>query len=58
MHVDLHVNHEDSICCPQNKIIAFELNKGLPVEILGVFFSSFEKLSKNCFLNKAVSQSD
>lgn len=43
MHVDLHVNHEVSVCCPKIKcIIAFELNKGLPVEILGIFFSSFE----------------
>lgn len=55
VHVDLHVNHEDFFCSTQQRTYSsFELNKGLPVEILDVFFSLFEWLSENCFLNKAV----
>lgn len=56
MHVDLHVNHQDFFCSAQKRkpIVAFELNKGLPVEILGIFSSVFERLSENCFLNTAV----
>lgn len=42
-----------SVAHKREHILAFELNKGLPVEILDVFFSLFEWLSEN-FLNKAV----